>query len=310
MSRSLVLIDANALIHRAFHALPQLKTKNGQPIQAVYGFFSLFFKMFKEIKPSYLAVAFDRPEETFRHKEFVEYKAQRPKTPEELISQIPIVKEILYAFGVPILEKVGYEADDIIGSLVEKFKDNKKIEKVIIVTGDLDSLQLVKNEKVLVWTLKTGLSQSIVYDEKKVRKRFALEPANLVDFKALKGDPSDNIPGVPGIGEKTAQKLIAKFKTLENLYQKLEKEPEEFADFPKKVISSLKENKEKAFFSKKLIALRLDLGLKISFGDLTLKINQKKIKELFQKYEFNTLWQRFLEIFSPEKKKKQESLIF
>ncbi len=302
MSR-LVLIDANALIHRSFHALPALQTKNGQPIQAVYGFLSLFLKMYKELKPDYLAVAFDRPELTFRHKEFAEYKAQRPKTPEDLVSQIAIVKELIKAFGLKVFEKPGYEADDIIGSFVEKYKGDKNLEKIVIVTGDLDILQLVSGKKVVVWTLKTGISQTIIYDQEKVKQRFDLLPKQLIDFKALKGDPSDNIPGLPSIGQKTAQKLISKFGSLENLYKTLEKNPEKFSDFPQRIVNILKENKELAFFSKELVSLRLDIELKTDLNDLKISPKKQEIKKLFDKYEFFSLWPRFLEAFGFEEKK-------
>ncbi len=299
----LVLIDANALIHRSFHALPALQTKNGQPIQAVYGFLSLFLKMYKELKPDYLAVAFDRPEPTFRHKEFAEYKAQRPKTPEELISQIAIVKELIKVFDLKVFEKPGYEADDIIGSFVEKYKNNKEVEKIIIVTGDLDILQLVFGKKVVVWTLKTGISQTIIYDQEKVKQRFDLLPKQLIDLKALKGDPSDNIPGLPSIGQKTAQKLISKFGSLENLYKVLEKDPKKFSDFSQRIVNILKENKELAFFSKELVSLRLDVDLKINLKDLKINPQKEKIKKFFDKYEFFSLWPRFLEAFGFEEKK-------
>ncbi len=300
----LVLIDANALIHRSFHALPSLKTKDGQPIQAVYGFLSLFLKMYKEIKPEYLAIAFDRPEPTFRHKEFAQYKAQRPKTPDELISQIKIVKEIIKSFNLSLFEKPGYEADDIIGSFVEKFKKNKNLEKIIIVTGDLDILQLVEDDRIVVWTLKTGISQTIVYNEEKIKERFLLSPKQLIDFKALKGDPSDNIPGLPSIGQKTAQKLIDKFKNIENLYIELKNKPKKFSDFSERIINILKENKELAFFSKELVSLRLDINVDVSLSDLKISLDQEKAKEIFDKYGFFSLWPRFLEAFGFKKKEE------
>lgn len=173
--------------------------------------------MFKELKPDYVAVTFDRREPTFRHKEFKEYKAQRKKQPDELYNQIPRLKEVIETFGVPIYEKAGYEADDVIGAICEnKTVNNPEIDS-IIVTGDLDTLQLV-DDNTKVYTLKRGITDTVIYDEKAVKQRYGLTPGQLIDFKALKGDQSDNIPGVKGIGEKTALEMIQEFGSLENLY--------------------------------------------------------------------------------------------
>ncbi|KKT16509.1 MAG: DNA polymerase I, DNA polymerase I [Parcubacteria group bacterium GW2011_GWC1_43_61] len=219
--KKFILIDAYALIHRAYHALPPLTAKGGEMVNAVFGFSSILIKTINEFKPDYMAAAFDMAEPTFRHKEYKEYKAKRPEAPPDLYAQIPRVKEILKAFGIPTYEKSGYEADDIIGTIVKKLENNKDVE-ILILTGDMDTLQLV-GKGVKVFTPKRGLSDPILYDEKKVMERFGgLKPDQLNDFKGLKGDPSDNIPGVKGIGEKTAISLFNRYQTLEGLYKAID----------------------------------------------------------------------------------------
>ena len=221
--KKLILIDGHALVHRAFHALPQtLASPTGVLTNAVYGFTAVLIKAIKDIKPDYIVATFDLAGPTFRHEEFADYKAHREKAPEGLHEQVPRVKEVLTAFGIPIFEKAGFEADDVIGSVCEK---TRKIDglQTIIATGDLDTLQLVEDDKVVVLTLRKGVTDTVLYNEDEVRKRYGLEPEQLTDFRGLKGDPSDNIPGVPGIGEKTASALIQTFGSLDNLYEKIEK---------------------------------------------------------------------------------------
>lgn len=287
--KRLVLIDANALIHRSFHALPPLTTKRGELVNAIYGFISILLRVLKEFRPDFIIAAFDLAEPTFRHLEFEEYKATRPKAPEEIYEQVPKTKEILRAFGIPILEKAGFEADDIIGTVSQKVA-KEDIEN-IIVTGDLDTLQLV-NKNVKVYTLKKGITDTVIYDEKAVGNRYGLEVEQLRDFKGLKGDPSDNIPGVPGIGEKTAIGLLKKFGNLENLYKKLEKGEAE--GISEKLRAKLLEYKEQAFFSKKLATIREDVPLKFELRDFDWKKNydRRKIEKLFQELEFHSLIRR------------------
>jgi len=191
--KRLVLIDANALIHRGFHAIPPLTTKKGELVNAVYGFTSILLRVLKELKPDYIVTAFDLPKPTFRHLEYKEYKATRPKTPDGLCQQFPKVKKVVQAFDIPIFEKEGFEADDVIGTITKK--TGKDIED-IVVTGDLDTLQLV-DANTKVYTLKRGMTDTVIYDEKAVWERYGLKPEQLLDFKGLRGDPSDNIPGVP-----------------------------------------------------------------------------------------------------------------
>lgn len=247
--KTVILIDANSLIHRAFYALPSLTSPEGKPIGAVYGFAALLLKILKEFKPGYLISAFDLPEPTFRHKEYKEYKATRPKTPKELGPQFDVVKSLLKIFNIVSLEKAGFEADDILATLANKLSDNYR---VIILTGDLDTLQLV-NKNTVVYTPKKGISETVVYDLDQIRDRFNLSPNQLADFKALRGDPSDNIPGVPGIGEKTAITLLVRFGSLEKLYEVLEKESYSLKlGITPKILNLLKEFKSQSFFSKYL----------------------------------------------------------
>lgn len=285
--KRLVLIDANALIHRSFHALPPLTTKNGELVNAVYGFAAVLLKVLKELKPDYILTAFDLPKPTFRHLEYEAYKATRPKTPDELVGQFPIVKKVLKTFDIPILEKEGFEADDIIGTVTKK--TGKDIEDVVV-TGDLDTLQLV-DENTKIYTLKKGITDTIVYDEKAVKERYELEPEQLLDLKGLKGDPSDNIPGVPGVGEKTAIDLLKKFGTIENLYKKLEKgETKDIAESLKK---KLLENKEQAFFSKKLATIRYDVPIKFDLDACRVETyNPQEVIKLFQELDFKSLINR------------------
>src|SRR3989344_59712 len=215
----LVLIDGNAIVHRAFHALPPLTSPRGNVVNAVFGFSSIVIKMIRELKPEYIGATFDLAGPTFRHEQFEDYKAKRVKAPQELYDQIPLVKQIVTALGIPIYEMQGYEADDVIGTISSHIKKTDGV-KLIIMTGDLDTLQLVEGDKVVVSTLRKGLNDIVVYDEKAVMDRYGLAPNQLADYRGLKGDPSDNIPGVTGIGEKTASTLIQKYGSLENLYEK------------------------------------------------------------------------------------------
>lgn len=281
-NKLLVLIDANTLLHRAFYALPPLTTTKGELVNAVYGFVSVLLKVLNELKPDFVLSAWDKKAPTFRHKIYKEYKATRQKAPKELYEQIPRIKQVLKALSIPIYEMAGYEADDIIGALSKKAGlDN------VIVTGDLDVLQLVDKD-TKVYALRHGLQDTIVYDIKEVEKRYSFRPEQLVDFKALRGDPSDNIPGVRGIGEKTATDLIKKFKSIENVYQNLES-----SQIKLRVKKLLEKNKGQAFLSKKLARIACDIPLKINWGKARLKnYDQDKIIKLFQELGFKSLIKR------------------
>lgn len=214
-----IIIDGNALVHRAFHGIPPLTTKDGKMVNAVYGFVTILLRVIKDFQPDYMAVTFDLPGPTFRHEVYKEYKAQRKKQPDELYAQFPLVKQVVTAFNIPIFEKKGFEADDLIGTLTARAP---KHVKTVVVTGDLDTLQLV-DEHTFVYTFKRSLNDTVVYDDAAVKERFGLTPAQMIDYKTLRGDSSDNIPGVPGIGEKTASELLQKYETV----LKLEKAAED-----------------------------------------------------------------------------------
>lgn len=301
----LIVIDSNSIIHRAFHALPPLKRKNGEIVNAIYGFLLVFMKVIKDFKPSYIIATFDLPKPTFRHKKYKEYKANRPKAPEELYSQIPKIKEFLRLFKVLILEKEGFEADDIIGTVSRVVpKKDSKIETIII-SGDLDTLQLVDN-KTKVFALRKGVKDTILYDEKLAKERFGgLKPNQLIDYKGLRGDPSDNIPGVLGIGEKTAINLLLEFKTLENIYKNINK-TKKISDRVKQLLLN---NKKMAFLSRELAEINTKTPININIKDCQWGVYDKnKIMELLDKYEFFTLKKRFIEMIGEENKSIGENL--
>ena len=314
--KKLILIDGNALVHRAFHALPPLTSPRGIVTNAVFGFSSILLKTIKDLKPDYIAAAFDLAGPTFRHKEFAEYKIHRERAPDELYNQIPLVKDMLGAFGVPVYEKQGYEADDLIGTLATETKNNPPAGgvQVVIATGDLDTLQLVEGEKVVVFTLKKGMNDTVIYDERAVMARYGLKPGQLNDYRGLKGDPSDNIPGVPGIGEKTAADLIQKFGSLDGLYKSLEKQKTKGkrqkvkGEVSEKLAEKLLENKERAYFSKQLSTLVTDLDTDFSLGkaDWRKNMDQSKIETIFKELGFNSLLKRLQEIGLPE----QSAMVF
>ncbi|HRY52248.1 MAG TPA: DNA polymerase [Candidatus Portnoybacteria bacterium] len=288
--KTLVLIDGHALVHRAFHALPPLSTGSGELVNAVFGFSSILLKMLKDLAPDYIAATFDLAAPTFRHKEFDEYKATRVKAPDELYAQIGRVKDVLAAFNIPVFEKEGFEADDIIGTLAKQAKKSKV--KTIIVTGDLDTLQLV-DKNTSVYTLKKGVKETMTYDEAAVRERFGgLEPEQMTDYKGLKGDPSDNIPGVPGIGEKTTIELLREHKTLEGVYQAAERGKIKNAKLAQKLI----DNKEQAVFSKYLATIKQDAPIKFKLADaLTRDFDKEKVIKIFKDLGFYSLVNRLPE---------------
>jgi len=286
--KCLIIIDSNSVIHRAFHALPPLSTKKGEMVNAVYGFLLVFFKAIKEFHPENIVAAFDLPFPTFRHKKFKEYKAKRPKAPKELYEQIPKVKEVLKAFNVPILEKEGFEADDIIGTISNKFSQDQKGSKrdVVILSGDSDVLQLVnKNTKALI--LRRGVKDTVLYDEKLVKEKYqGLNPDQLDEFKALRGDPSDNIPGVKGIGEKTAIHLIKRFNTLEGLYLNLAGEK----DISENIRLKLEQQKDQAFLSKELAQIKRDVPIDVNLDECFWKdYDRQKAAGILEDLEFYSL---------------------
>ncbi|HAH04642.1 MAG: polymerase I protein [Parcubacteria group bacterium GW2011_GWA2_43_17] len=287
--KKFIIIDGNALLHRAYHALPPMTLKDGTLVNAVYGFTSILLKIIKELKPDYLCAAFDRQGKTLRAEAFAGYKAQRVKQPDELYQQIPIIEKILDAFNIPVIDAqtTGYEADDVIGTVVVALK-NKGI-KSIIVTGDLDALQLV-DDQTEVFTLKKGINETVTYGPETVQERYGLKPKQLIDYKALRGDPSDNIPGVKGIGEKTAAQLIQTFGTLDRLYRAIEKNDPKLSKFSARIISLITEGRTAADLSQKLVTIKTDLPTNFKLDDTVVAgFNAEKIVKLFSHLEFKSL---------------------
>ncbi|MBI2122199.1 MAG: DNA polymerase I [Candidatus Sungbacteria bacterium] len=287
--KKLILIDAHAIIHRAFHALPSLTTPAGEPINAVYGFTMILLRILRELKPDYITAAFDMPGPTFRHVAYERYKATRPETPSDLTSQFSKVREVLNAFQIPYFEKAGYEADDIIGTISAQLKKDKKVE-VIIVTGDADAFQLVR-KNLKVYSMRKGITDTVIYDEVAVRERFGFEPAQLIDYKGLRGDPSDNIPGVKGIGEKTATELLKKFDSIEGVYKALKRQDKKISE---SIAEKLKAGEEEARFSKELARIHSDVPIEFKLGDLSWggDVSGLAVRELFRKFGFFSLLKR------------------
>ena len=278
------LIDANALIYRLYHALPRLEDLQGRPIQAVYGLANILLKLLKEEKPDYIFSLYDRPEPTIRHQVFKEYKATRPKAPDDLKIQIQLSKKIFSAFKIPIIEKIGYEADDLIATLKEKF--SKKADEIIILTGDLDTLQLV-DQKTKILIMQKGISQTNIYDVSKVKEKFGILPENLPDFKALVGDASDNIQGISGIGPKTASKLLQKYRNLEEII-KAAKEKKIELNLAQKIL----ESQEKLLFNRDLVTLRKDIEIEEKILTPYQGFENKDLISVFQEFGFKSLLQR------------------
>jgi len=289
MKDTLLLIDANSLIHRAYYALPPFTTPDGRPSGALYGLSSILIKVFKERPFEFGLAAFDHPAPTVREGIYKEYKATRPPVADTLISQIKESHELLTTFGIKTLEYAGWEADDIVATLAHRFADEKNLQ-IIILSGDLDLLQLVTNDKVVVEVPKKGISNTVIYNEEAVRERFSILPALLTDFKGLTGETSDNIPGVPSIGPKTAADLISRYGTLENLYQEIA----EIGISNKKLQQKLLEYKNQAFLSKKLATLKIDLPIDIKLEDLQVKphLTDPKLVRYLQNLGFESLVKR------------------
>ncbi|MCX5885676.1 MAG: DNA polymerase I [Proteobacteria bacterium] len=270
----LFLIDGSSYIYRAYFALPYLSNSAGMPTNAIYGFTQMLIRVVKDHKPAYLAMVLDAPGPTFRHEVYEAYKANRPSMPEELTPQIPYIKEITKGFRIPILEKQGYEADDIIGTMVEKCKNDADI---IIVSGDKDMMQLVSEGVTVLDTMKDK-----VCDQAEVGRRFEVNPSQLIDVFGLSGDTSDNVPGVPGIGEKTAVKLIKEFGSIDALFKNVDKVAGE------KLRENLKKYQQQALLSKELVRIRTDVPLFINLPDVRLiPADNERLKELFKELEFN-----------------------
>jgi len=308
-SKVFVIFDGNAIIHRAYHALPPLTSRKIGLANAVYGFFLVFFKAINDFKPDFAAVAFDFPAPNFRHSKYKLYKANRIKAPNELYEQIPKTKEILKNFNIQIIEKKGYEADDVLGT-ISKTAPKKHIYpmlKTIIVSGDMDVLQLV-DKNTNVFALRKGVKDIVLYDEEKVKEKYGgLAPKELVEYKALRGDPSDNIPGVFGIGEKTAISLIREFKSIDNLYDELKNNTDSAKKIKQNLKQKLVEYKEQAYVSKMLAQIRHDADIDFDMDKCVWgNYDKEKIAEIFNEYGFKTLAARVLEKESKGVSKKEK----
>ncbi len=283
-----MLIDGNALIHRGFHAIPFLTNKAGEPTNAVYGFTMILLRAIKDLKPTHIACTFDLAGPTFRHDKYADYKGTRVKAAQELYDQIPRVKEVVRALNIPIFEKEGYEADDMLGTLARTTHENNKTAEVMIVTGDMDTLQLV-NGQIKVYTLRKGLTDVAVYDAAAVFDRYGLKPEQMIDYKALRGDPSDNIKGVAGIGEKGAIALIQEFGSLENLYKQI-KAGNTGDKIKPRILQLLIDQEESARFSYELSTIVCDAPIETGIPEYVFdRTHLKKALELFTALEFNSL---------------------
>ena len=283
------------MFNKFYHALPPLKDKNGKVVNAIYVSLLVFFRVISEFNPRYIAATFDLPGKTFRHKMYAVYKSQRVKAPDDLYAQIDMMKDVFRAFEVPVLEKEGYEADDIIGTV--SVSTPKKVD-VVIVSGDLDVLQLATSN-VYIYSLRRGVKDIVLYGEEEVKEKYeGVSSQQIVEMKALKGDVSDNIPGVLGIGEKTAIRLIKEFGSLEKIYSSLQLlQP----SLQKKLI----ENKENAFMSRELSFIKKDVPLSFNFQDSLFCYNEEKVSEILHKFNFQSLLDRL-----PQKRKRETAKLW
>lgn len=298
----IVLIDGHAILHRAYHALPPLSNKEGLKTNAVYGFFSMFLKIVEDLKPEYVVVCFDRPKPTFRKSLYVGYQAHRPPMESDLMPQIDLVKEKLSEIKIETFELDGYEADDLIGTISEQVHNDTQ---VIIVSGDRDLLQLV-NSHVFMLAPVTGMTKMTLFDGEKVEEKYGLKPKQIVDYKALVGDASDNYPGVSGIGPKTACDLLRKYENFENLYKHL-------AEIPEKTSLKLAQDAEQAALAKKLATIVTDAPIKFELDKASVdKLDRKKLLAVFEELGFKSLISRVTslkqESKKDEKKDKNEQL--
>ena len=299
--KTLLLIDANSIIHRSFHALPPFTTPDGRPSGAIYGIASILLKLWREERPEYVAALFDRPEPTFRDKIYAEYKAQRPPAADELITQIIEAHKLFDAFAIKTFEMPGYEADDLIATFAEQFRKEKDMRSVIL-TGDRDTLQLVEDDHVVVRTFNKGVSDTTIYGEAEVKEKYGLAPSQMIDYKSLVGDNSDNIKGVPGVGPKTALTLLQKYGTVKRMFEELkddEKLWKRFGAF-----------KKEAELSRELVTLERYVPLTMpALVDLASSDDRPVIEKYFEHMGFATLLKR-LGKAEPQGPKSVQGTIF
>ncbi len=301
LNKTLVLLDSHAIIHRGYHALPDFATSKGVPTGALYGLSSMLIGIIEKFNPDYIVACYDLPQPTYRHEAYKDYKAGRKKSDDELVDQLKSSRKIFENFNIPMFDKPGFEADDMLGTIVEQTKDIKGL-KVVIASGDMDTLQLVRDKEVQVFTLKKGIKDTVTYDEDAVVERFGFRPEYLPDYKGLRGDTSDNIIGIIGIGEKTATTLISHFHTIENIYVTLKKEggPNEIKKLgiTDRIIDLLEKGEDEAVFSKMLATIRRDAPIKFELPEKTWKdsFDINKAEQIFDEFEFRTLGTRLKNI--------------
>lgn len=299
--KKFILVDGQGILYRTFYALPQLTTSYGQIVNAVYGFTMILSRLLEEEKPEYMMIIFDTPVPTFRHKEFKEYKANRKKMPDELINQIPLIKEIINNYNIPIYSKEGYEADDIIGTIAKEAE--KRNCDTIIVTGDKDAFQLISPHTKIMTTIK-GVTEVKIYDEESIRKKYGIDPGKIVDVLALKGDSSDNIPGVPGIGEKTALALIKKFGNLKDILNNVDQISK------KSLRENIKKYEDQILMSKRLATIVREVPITYDFDAAKIKSpNYNELWGIFKKLEFKNLLKKIAPQINQEKTNLKYNLI-
>lgn len=289
----LILIDGSGLIYRGFYAIPPfLKSPTGILTNAVFGFTTILLSIMAAQKPDYLAVAFDRKGPTFRHKAFEAYKATRVKAPQELYDQIPLVREVVETFGVPGFEAEGYEADDILATIVRQMKPNKNLE-VLIATGDFDIFQIV-GERVSILYPAKGFKQAEIMAQSDIEKKYGISPAQIPDYKGIAGDHSDNIPGVKGIGEKGAVVLLQQYGSLEKVYENLEA-------LSPVMRKKLEDSRQQAIMSKQLATLEADIPMNFDLEACRTKaFNASSARKLFESLGFKSLMKRLDEMYEKE----------
>ena len=300
-NKKLILLDTHAIIHRAYHALPEFMNSKGEPTGAIYGLATMLFKIISELKPDYIIACYDLPKKTFRHIAYDDYKAGRAKADDALVVQLIRSREFFKALSIPMYECEGFEADDLLGTIAEKVKNISDMD-IIIASGDMDTLQLVEGDRVQVYTLKKGINDTILYNEEKVKSRFGFDPIYLPDYKGLRGDPSDNIIGIKGIGEKTAGILISKYGTIEKMYLDIKNNLKNFSKLgiTERILNLLKEGEDEATFSKTLATIRRDAPIDFILPGKKWKeeVLVESVSEFFKTMEFKSLQDRFLNILN------------
>ena len=297
----LMLLDGYGLVYRGYYALPPLTTSRGELVNGVFGFASIVLRGLQDLQPDYLAVSFDLPGPTFRHEQYAEYKATRQRMPDDLRDQFPKVREVVKALRIPVYEMPGFEADDVIGTITKKLEGNEELETTIV-TVDLDMLQLV-TPRVRLMTTRSGVENTVMYDVARIDERFGLRPDQMVDYKALKGDPTDNIPGVPGVGEKTAAKLIREFGSLDDMFARIDEVT------PEKLRDKLREHFDQIQMGRELSRIVCDLPIELDLEAARLgDYDRDTVVRLFREYEFRTLIERLPPMAGESAEQRSESL--